>query len=92
MRRKDVRTKQAVCSALIAVCAAAMMAQGCGSKKEDLTPSSWANPQYRISATHPAVWAVKDFNTVEDPRTGAVLLAIFRTPGPGRCCWPSSAR
>jgi len=73
-----VRTRQAVCSAFAAVCAAALMAQGCGSKKEDLTPSSWANPQYRISATHPAVWAVKDFNTVEDPKTGAVLLAIFR--------------
>jgi len=68
---------------LTAICAACAAAAGCGGQKqEDTTPKVWTSARYHLSATHPASWTVKDLDTVEDPKTGAVAVVLFRKLDP----------
>jgi hypothetical protein len=68
---------------LLIACAACVLAAGCGgAKQEDTTPVAWSSAKYHLTATHPANWTVKDLDTVDDPKTGAMAVVLFRKLDP----------
>ncbi len=72
-----------VLARLLAAAAVCLAAAGCGGREqEDATPQAWTSAKYHLTATHPARWAVKDLDTVEDPKTGATAVVLFRRLDP----------
>lgn len=53
---------------------------GCGKKEAAVTQQQWAGSKYKISASYPSSWKMSETNSVESPKAGTVLIALFHKP------------
>lgn len=74
----NLRASLILTLAAVAAASSAVFLAGCGAKEEQAPPQTWSSPTYRLTATYPGSWEMKELNSLEDPRTGETTIVLFR--------------